>query len=196
VRSPRTGRCPSRRPPAWTPPSSATAEHRGAVALNPAPPDFYSCLTGGGGTVCHGTTSGGYQGQERGTCPQGFDILEDGFIEETAKRVYDRNGDLVRRVRHDRWDRRAGNVLYNSATGTSMPYITATTSTDVLATPGDFDSVTTTVTGISYAVPAAGGLLALDSGLFVFDAFESLVVAHGPQTMILGHIDKLCAELA
>ena len=175
---------------------AALAAPAHAVALNPPPPDFYSCLPGGGGTVCHGKTSGGYQGEARGTCPQGFDILEDGFIEETAKRVYDRNGDLVRRVRHDRWDRRAENVLYNSVTGTSVPYITAITSTDVFATPGDFDSVTTTVTGISYAVPATGGLLVLDSGFHMVDAFENLLVAHGQQTLILGHVDKLCTELA
>ena len=91
-----------------------------ATALNPPPPDFYSCQTNGSGTVCHGRHTGSYQGAFDGICPQGFDILENGFIEETAARYYNRDGDLVRRVLHDRWPNTQENILYNSLTGKSV----------------------------------------------------------------------------
>ena len=64
---------------------------QGAVDLdnfNPPPPDWYTCKATGSGAVCHGSHVGGHQGGEDGSCPQGFDILDDAFVLETAKRVH------------------------------------------------------------------------------------------------------------
>jgi hypothetical protein len=36
-----------------------------------------------------------------GTCPQGFDLLENGHSDETGARYYDDDGNLIRRVLHD-----------------------------------------------------------------------------------------------
>lgn len=173
----------------------AVASSAGAVTLNPPPPQFYACVTNGSGTVCHGKHSGSYQSFD-GHCPQGFDILENGFVEETAKRVYDRDGNLVQRVLHDRWPLSEKNILYNSVTGTSVRYLTDVNEFDTFAVPGDFGSVTATFDGVGYVVTARGGLLAHDSGVLVFAPDGSLIDSHGPHTLFDGQIDALCAALA
>ena len=52
-------------------------------------------------------------------------MVEHGVVVETARRVYDRDGNLVRRDLHDRWDRSADNVIFNPDNGKSVPYTSA-----------------------------------------------------------------------
>jgi hypothetical protein len=89
------------------------------------------------------------------------------------------------------------NVLYNSQTGTSVPYTTDVTGTDNLAVPGDFSSATTRITGNLYAVTLpGGGLLVHDIGKFTFAPDGSILEDHGPKMLFSGQTGKLCAALA
>ena len=168
------------------------------TSLNPPPPSWYTCKPTGSGTVCHGQMTFEHFGGFDGTCPQGFDILENGHHGEVAARYYDRDGNLIRRVLHDIYP--VGhplNVLYNSVTGRSIPYRTDITETDHFAVPGDFDSVTARFTGIGYSVTLpGGGLLVHDAGVLAFAPDGSIAEDHGPRMLFSGETEKLCAALA
>jgi hypothetical protein len=167
-------------------------------ALNPPPPAFYTCMATGAGTICHGSHTDEHFAGFDGTCPQGFDILENGYLEEDAARYYDGNGNLVRRVLHDRYPAgNALNILYNSQTGTSVPYSGDFTETDTFAVPGDFGSVTSTYTGNLYTANAPGsGILIHDVGLLTFAPDGSVVEDHGPKMLFSGDTAILCAALS
>lgn len=165
--------------------------------LNPPPPDWYTCYATGSGTICHGKVTFEHFGGFDGTCPQGFDILENGYKEETATRYYDRNGDLIKRVLHDVYpvdDPR--NILYNSQTGKSAHYSTDATETHTFAVPGDFNSITARITGNLYTVTLPdGGLLVHDVGVFTFAPDGSILEDRGPKMLFFGDTEKLCAAL-
>ena len=165
--------------------------------LNPPPPDWYTCYATGSGTICHGKMTFENYGGYDGTCPQGFDILENSYKEETATRYYNRDGYLVKRVLHDVYsvgDPR--NILYNSQTGKSVPYRTVGTETDDFAVPGDFDSITARITGNLYTVTLPGGrLLVHDVGVFTFAPDGSILEDRGPKMLFYGETEQLCAAL-
>jgi len=165
--------------------------------LNPPPPDWYTCYMTGSGTICHGKMTFEHFGGFDGTCPQGFDILENGYKEETGTRYYNRNGDLIKRVLHDVYpvdDPR--NILYNSQTGKSVAYSTDATETDTFAVPGDFNSITARGTGNLYTVTLPGsGLLVHDVGMFTFAPDGSILEDRGPKMLFYGDTEKLCSVL-
>jgi hypothetical protein len=178
---------------------AAAAESASAdTNLNPPPPSWYTCKATGSGTVCHGKMTFEDFGDFDGACPQGFDILGNAHLEETAARYYDRDGNLFRRVRHDVYP--VGNplnVLYNSQTGQSVPYRADDTETDHFGVPGDFDSITARFTGNGYTVTLpGGGLLVHDVGVFTFAPDGSVLEDHGPKMLFFGQTEKLCAALA
>jgi hypothetical protein len=179
---------------------AVAAPAQGAVDLNnlnPPAPDWYTCQATGSGAVCHGSHVGGHQGGEDGSCAQGFDILEDAFVYETAKRVYDRNGDLVERVLHDRWPHDPRNILYNSVTGKSVPYWGSGNERDTFTVPGDFGSIIARTSGNGYTVTVPGlGLLIKDAGRLDFAPDGSVIEMRGPKMLFLGQTEKLCAALA
>jgi hypothetical protein len=179
---------------------AVAAPAQGAVDLddlNPPPPDFYTCTATGSGAVCHGTTVGGHEGEGDGSCPQGFDILEDAFHYQTAKRVYNRDGDLVERVLHDRWPHDPRNIIYNSVTGKSVPYWGSGTERDTFTVPGDFDSMVARTSGNGYTVTVPGaGLLIKDAGRLDFGSDGGVTEMRGPKMLFLGETEKLCAALA
>jgi hypothetical protein len=169
------------------------------TTLNPPPPAWYTCKDTGSGTVCHGHHTFQHFGGFDGTCPQGFDILENGYSEETAARYYDRDGNLIRRVLHDDYSvTNPLNVFYNSQTGKSIPvHLGNFTETDDFAVPGDFDSVTARFTGNFYTVTLPGsGLLVHDVGVFTFAPDGSILEDHGPKMLFFGQTEELCAALA
>ena len=178
--------------------AAAAAPAAADTSLNPAPPSWYTCQPTGSGTVCHGKMSFEDFAGVDGACPQGFSILENSHKDETGTRYYDRDGNLTRRVLHDIYP--VGNplnVLYNSQTGTSVPYRTDVTETDTLAVPGDFSSATTRITGNLYTVTLpGGGLLVHDVGNFTFAPDGSILQDRGPKMLFFGQTDKLCAALA
>jgi hypothetical protein len=178
--------------------AAAAAPAAASMSLNPPPPSWYTCKPTGSGTICHGTMSFEHFAEFDGTCPQGFNILENAHKDETATRYYDRDGNLTRRVLHDIYP--VGNplnVLYNSQTGQSVPYATDVTETDDLAVPGDFDSATSRFTGNLYTVTLpGGGLLVHDIGTFAFAPDGSILQDRGPKMLFSGQTGKLCAALA
>ena len=176
----------------------ATGSEAAGTSLNPPPPDWYTCKATGSGTVCHGHMTFEQFGGVDGTCPQGFDILENGHKDEVGARYYDRDGNLFRRVLHDVYP--VGhplNVLYNSQTGKSIPYRAHVTESDDFAVPGDFDSITARFTGNLYTVTQpGGGLLVHDVGAFTFAPDGSILEDRGPKMLFFGQTEKLCAALA
>lgn len=174
------------------------ASAAGATTLTPPPPYWYTCKDTGSGTVCHGKMTFEHFGVLDATCPQGFDILENGFSQETAARYYDRDGYLIRRVLHDVYPVGSPlNVLYNSVTGTSVAYRTDQTETDTFAVPGDFDSVTARFTGNAYTVTLPGrGILVHDAGVLTFAPDGTILAERGPRMLFSGQTEELCAALA
>lgn len=168
------------------------------TTLNPAPPPWYTCKPAGSATVCHGKMSFEHFAGFDGTCPQGFDLRENGHSDETGARYYDDNGNLIRRVLHDVYPANDPlNVLYNSVTGTSVPYRTDLTESDSFATPGDFSSVTAKFTGNLYSITLPGqGVLAHDAGVLAFASNGDVIQDHGPKMLFSGDVQKLCAALS
>lgn len=179
-------------------PVLAAAPATAGAGLNPPPPSWYSCRSTGSGTVCHGTMTFEHSAGFDGTCPQGFDLLENGYKEELGKRVYDRDGNLVERVLHDRFppgDPR--NVIYSSLTGTAVGYWADVTETDTFAIPGDFDSMSARIVGNLYTETEPGsGLLSHDVGILAFAPDGSVTEDRGPKMLFDGEVDKLCAALS
>ena len=167
------------------------------ATLNPPPPFWYTCYATGSGAVCHGKMTFEDYGGFDGSCPQGFDILENSYKEETGARYYDRNGNLIKRVLHDIYpvgDPR--NILYNSQTGKSVAQHGDITETDAFAVPGDFDSITARFTGNLYTVTLpSSGLLVHDVGVFTFAPDGSILEDRGPKMLFSGDTEKLCAAL-
>ena len=88
------------------------------------------------------------------------------------------------------------NVLYNSRTGTSVPYRTDLTETDTLAVPGDLSSATTRITGNLYTVTLrGGGLLVHDVGEFTFAPDGSILEDHGPKMLFSGQAGQRWAAV-
>jgi len=164
--------------------------------LNPPPPEWYTCVATGSGASCHGKQTFTYTGGFDGSCPQGFDILEDGITYETARRDYDRDGNLVHRYLHDNWPNDPGNVLYNSVTGKSVQYVSHVNELDTFLVPGDFDSMVAETYGNGYTVTGPGGLLIKDAGVLTFGPDGDVLESRGPKMLFTGATDALCAALA
>lgn len=176
---------------------AAHAAPNPGVTLTPPPPAGYACQTTGGGTICHRRLDGTHQGSYDASCPQGFDILENGAVTELGRRTYDRNGFLVRRDLHEIYP--VGdplNVFYNSVTGASIPYRADFLESDTFATPGDFDTMSSTYTGNLYSATLPGsGLLVHDAGVLAFDPAGDVTADHGPKMVFSGDVAKLCQAL-
>ena len=177
--------------------ATATAAPHPGVTLTPPPPDGYSCQSTGGGTICHRRMDFSHLASYDATCPQGFDIMENGADTEIGRRTYDRDGFLVRRDLHEMFPARDPlNVFYNSVTGASVPYSADFTESDTFATPGDFGTMSSTFTGNLYSSTLPGaGVLIHDSGVLAFDPNGDVTVDHGPKMLFDGDVARLCAAL-
>jgi hypothetical protein len=121
--------------------------------LNPPVPPYYSCKAVGNGTICTGTppveSYGPIDTAVEGTpivCGSGaasFDVFDAATDQVTARRVYDADGNLVRRVLTDDY---SFGEFSNPLTRTTVPYSQSDIRTDDLAIPGDLGSATETTT--------------------------------------------------
>ncbi len=121
--------------------------------LNPSPPSYYTCNTVGNGTICtgsppiesYGPIDTALEGPPIvcGTGARTFDVFDQATDQVSARRVYDGDGNLVRRVLRD--DYTLGQFS-NPLTGSILPYDQSDIRTDVLAVPGDLSSATETAT--------------------------------------------------
>ena len=169
--------------------------------LNPPPPSFETCKALGNGTICQGTIASSYSpidtGLACGSGPGAFDIFDSASQNEVAMRVYDAGGNLVRRVLHDRY---AGQ-LSNQLNGTTLPYTQTQTTNDILASPGDFSSATTTLTGEMVLRPSGGAPVLIGAGRAVFAPDGTLEFQAGPSgflDLIAGApsaVDPICTAL-
>jgi hypothetical protein len=157
-----------------------------AVTLNPPPPAFESCHTGGNGTVCVGnrTRDGIFEGTEIicGSGPGAFEIFDDGgTVIEHFERWYDADGNLVRRLLKSTW---LDSAWVNLDTGARVPYRQSNVTVEVLAVPGDFGSARTTATGVVNFVLPGHGAIVRNAGRTVFGADGELEFSSGPQAIL------------
>lgn len=144
--------------------ATGLGEPPAAQTLNPPAPSYYSCNAVGNGTICEGQppqeSYGPIDTALEGpplVCGSGastFDVFDRGVDQVTARRVYDANGNLVKRVLRD--DYLLGEFS-NPLTGKVVPYSQTDIRTYVLAVPGDLGSATLTTTWNSHIhVPGSG----------------------------------------
>ena len=152
--------------------AAASAAPPSPQPLNPPVPSYYSCKTVGDGTICDGQPPleswRNVDTADEGTpivCGSGaaaFHVLDSGDDQVTAHRVYDGNGDLVRRVLRDDY---SFGAFSNAVTGASVLYSQSDIRTDVLAVPGDLGTATETTTWNShYGAPGAGAPVFVNTG--------------------------------
>ncbi len=78
-----------------------------------------------------------------------------------------------------------------------MPFEGAWTSTLTFATPGDFSTVTVTVTGQVYTVTLPGsGLILHDVGRVVVAPDGTITFESGPHQVLDNEVQQLCATLS
>ena len=131
------------------------------TTLNPVPPDIYTCSATGGGAVCFAHTVEAYENEPTGLiCGSGasaYEILDSGIRDIHARREYDRNLDLTRRIR---------NFLFRDAhftnplNGHTVGYSQQNTDIAVLTIPGDLSSAVTPERGhLTLNVPGMGSVI-------------------------------------
>jgi hypothetical protein len=174
--------------------------------LNPPPPSYLTCKAVGTGTICQGARHFVKESEEQpelvcGSGADAFTIYDQGDIYQHATRWYDADGNLTRRVIHERW---APAWWSNPLTGTTVPYTQSNTITSVLAVPGDFDSAIETTVGENiYTDPETGKKIMRSVGRTVFGADGSLDFRAGQQPFVdafvngdMSVFDAVCAALA
>jgi hypothetical protein len=156
----------------------------------------------GNGFICQGSIADSYGPVDTGlACGIGtsaFDVFDSARTNEVAMRVYNGDGNLVRRVRHDRADGEVGNQL----NGATVPYAQTQNITDILAVPGDFSSATETMTGEIHFRLAHGAPLLIGAGRTVFAPDGTVEFQAGPSgflDLLAGApsaVEPLCVTLA
>ena len=174
--------------------------------LNPPPPDFLTCKSLGAGTICTGSREEVKvaEPQPELVCGSGADtfvIHDNAVLHQRATRWYDADGNLTRRVLHERWKPA---FWSNPLSGKVVPYTQTGKITTVLAVPGDFDSATETTVGENiYTDPVTHKKVLRSTGRVVFGADGTLEFRAGQQPFLDAFIDgdmsvfdAVCAALA
>jgi len=168
--------------------------------LNPPPPDYYSCSTTGGGTICRAQLVGHEDPVPiEDLCS--FTAFDQGDEYRDLTRRYNANGDWVERVIRTRW---LNSFWSNPATGAIIPYTQRSIATAVLGVPGDPDTITTTETGENqYTDPVTHKKVLHAAGRAVTGPDGSVIEYSGQQPFLdfFGGkdphaFDQLCAALA
>jgi hypothetical protein len=171
--------------------TAALAGEPVAQTLNPPPPAYEICKAVGDGTICQGTTTlseGPIDTAGEGlplVCGSGAGAFDayDSFVDKSlARRIYDGNGNLVKRYRYDLQDGQYSNPL----TGASAPYTSTLTNVDNLGVPGDLGSATEQTTGQFIVKPAHGSPVLMQVGRTVttFEPDFSLDFQAGPNDFL------------
>jgi hypothetical protein len=152
--------------------SASVAAPPVAQTLNPPAPSYYTCNTVGNGTICDGQppveTWSGIDTADEGTpiaCgsgPTAFHVYDSGTDQVTARRVYDENGNLVRRVLRDDY---SFGEFSNPVSGATVPYGQTDIRTSTLAVPGELGTATETITwNIHFHAAGAGAPVFVHTG--------------------------------
>jgi hypothetical protein len=174
--------------------------------LNPPPPDFLTCKPLGAGTICTGSAQEVKVAEPQpelvcGSGAEAFLIHDNAVLHQRATRWYDADGNLTRRVLHERWKPA---FWSNPLTGKTVPYTQTNKITTVLAVPGDFGSATETIVGENiYTDPVTHAKVLRSTGRVVFGADGTLDFRAGQQPFLDAFIDgdmsvfdAVCAALA
>jgi hypothetical protein len=174
--------------------------------LNPPPPSFLTCKPLGAGTICSGTSHLVKEPEEDpdivcGSGADAFHIYDQGDVYQRATRWYNADGDLTRRVLHERW---TPAWWSNPLNGETLPYTQTNKITAVLAVPGDFGSATETIVGeLVMTDPETGNKVLRSVGRQVFAADGTLDFRAGQQAFLdafvdgdMSVFDAVCAALA
>jgi len=190
--------------------SAAFAGHPLTQTLNPPPPPYETCNAVGAGTICQGTVSFTYAPVDTaavfgtplvcGSGPSAFDIFDSVVTANSlARRIYDADGNLVRRMRVDHVE--AGQYS-NPVSGAAVPYSSLQAIDDVLAVPGNLGSATETLAGEWIFRPAHSAPVFLSAGRLVLAPDGTLDFRSGPQAFMdlfvngdASVLDPLCAAL-
>jgi hypothetical protein len=136
-----------------------------------------------------------------GSGADAFVIHDNAVLHQRATRWYDADGNLTRRVLHERWKPA---FWSNPLSGKVVPYTQTGKITTVLAVPGDFDSATETTVGENiYTDPVTHKKVLRSAGRVVFGADGTLEFRAGQQPFLDAFIDgdmsvfyAVCAALA
>jgi hypothetical protein len=136
-----------------------------STTLNPTPPDTYTCVPNGDGTVCRALTSDPYgpvpTGIECDSTTGPFEVMDQAVHVVDATRWYDRDGNLVKRVRDHRFlDAR----LSHPTNGLWVAYRQHDIDTDLLTVPGDLDSAAFRSVGSMVATVPGMGAVVVEKG--------------------------------
>lgn len=186
------------------------AGQAGTPTLNPPAPSYYTCNTVGNGTICTGSppleTFGPIDTALEGlpiVCGSGadaFDVFDQAADQVTARRIYDADGNLVRRVLRDDY---TYGIFSNRFTGAVVPYDQSDIRTDVLSIPGDLSSATETTTwNIHFHAPGAGSPVFMHTGRTITGPDGSIEFRAGQLDFLTwlvdgdaSVLDPLCAAL-
>jgi hypothetical protein len=186
--------------------SGALAAEPAPEDLNPPPPSFLTCKPLGAGTICSGTAHLVQEPEEDpdivcGSGADAFHIYDQGEILQRARRWYDADGNLTRRVLFERWKPAWWS---NPLTGATLPYTQTNKITAELSVPGDFASATETIVGeLVMTNPETHRKVLRSTGRVVFAADGSLDFRAGQQAFVdafvdgdMSVFDAVCAALA
>jgi hypothetical protein len=171
---------------------AAQAAQPATSELNPPPPDFYTCKATGSQTICTANRVLVKEAELQpelvcGSGADAFNIYDTGDQHQRATRWYNADGNLTRRVVHDRW---LSAFWSNPLNGKTVPYTQTGKITTVLAVPGDLDSATETTVGQNiYTDPVTHRKVMHSSGRTVFGADGTLEFRSGKQPFLDAFID-------
>jgi hypothetical protein len=164
-----------------------------AQGLNPPPPPGATCDTTGQGTICQGSFTFSDVNADIGVSYGSFQVLESDTATVRFTIFYNQAGNVTQAVFH----LRLVGTLSNSVTGKSVPEEATFTETDTFATPGDFSTLTRTITGQVVTVTLPGsGLILHDVGRVVFAPDGTITFEGGPHQELHNQVQQLCAALA
>lgn len=163
-----------------------------AQGLTPPPPPGATCHTTGQGTICQGSFTDSYVNAPLGVSCGSFQVLESATAPTRFTVYYNEEGNATQGVFHIR----LVGTLSNSMTGTSVPEQEDATDTVTFATPGDFSTETSTLTGQLMKVTLPGsGLIVHDVGIVVFSP-DGITFEGGPHQLTDHQWQQLCAALS
>jgi hypothetical protein len=184
---------------------AALAGQPATAALTPPPPPFYTCMATGEQTICHAQRVFVEDPVDTGiVCGSGedaFDIWDQGTVHQHATRYYNADGNLTRRVNHERW---TPAWWSNPFTGDTVSYTQTDTTTSILATPGDFSLATETTVGENiYRDPRTGAKVLMSVGRQTVTEDGAVEFRSGKQPFLdafangdMTVFDDVCAALA
>jgi hypothetical protein len=181
----------------------ASAAQPATQELNPPPPDGYTCKAVGSGTICTGSFPEDVfePAIECGSGADAFLTYDDSHLDRRATRWYDRDGNLTRRVFHDKW---VDAQWTNPLNGRIVPYHQNDKITDVLVVPGDLSTARETTVGNNIMVdPVTKKKVLQATGRTVIGADGTVEFRSGKQPFLdafvdgdMSVFDHVCAALA